>query len=208
MRRRTLTIKIPPLARGEVEKFIERVLNAVKVDSVVYRVESGSIKINMYGSDTQIRESLSRIKSIVKEYTVIDRGRYRYYSREAIINSAGGPIPLDVLTFILRAMGYEVKEADNGIETTADHDIIEYISTGIWSILGKLAYLDASRSVKKALIAASILLQMDPDELLDKVLEAKLVKQDKGNILPLASWTKITETLLTRIREDKSGDMG
>ncbi len=206
MPRRVVRIRIPPAARGEVDRFIERLHKAVIVDSAVYKIESGGVTINMYGPSSQIRESIRRIKALLDEYSETSRRGLKTFKRSRINRDAGGAIPMDALSQALRLMGYKALEREDGVETNADYNTVAAVAAGIRGSISGLAPTGASRTVKKAVAVVAAVTGADPGEVLEEAIRMGLARVEDDRILPAMDWRVMSETLLRRVETGLRGE--
>ncbi len=164
-------------------------------------MEGGTVKITVYGSEAEIKETIRRIKQILEEYKTTEKGRSRIYTWRRIYRDAGGAIPLDALAQVLHLQGHQAKVTGEGLETTATYEHVTAAAQAVWEALTALAGAGASRSVKKAIAAAHAAGAGDPQELLEEALATGLAREEGGRIIPAMDWRRLSETLLSRRRQ-------
>lgn len=185
-----------------MDRFLERLSAALATSSAVYRVEGSTVKLTVYGSEAEIKETVKRIKQLLSEYKTRERGGARTYPWKRIYRDAGGAIPIDALAQALRLRGHEARETGEGLETTAGYEEVASAAQAVWEAVRSLAASGASRSVKKAVAAAHAAGAGDPVDLLDEALRLGLAREeDDGRIVPAADWRRVSETLLSRRRQ-------
>ncbi len=190
----------------DLERFLDRVSKALATGSAIYRVEGGTLKIIVYGSEAEIKETVRRIKQLLREYKTQERGGARLYTWKRIHRDAGGAIPLDALAQALRLQGHKARETGEGLETTAAYEEVAAAAQAVWEAMKTLAGSGASRSVKKAIAAAHAAGAGDPGELLEEALATGLAREEDDRIIPAMEWRMLSETLLSRRRHGLRGD--
>ena len=158
-RKAVLTIKIPPLARRDLERFLERLQSSVIGETVIGEMRGDTIKIQIYGSRSTIQRSIARIKQLLREYSTPRAGPGRRYSVRLLSREAGVALPPDVLVEVLRLQGYRASYAEGQIETDAGEDEVVAAARLLGEAVRRLQAVHATRTAKKVLMAV---LALDP----------------------------------------------
>ncbi len=204
MPKRIIVVRPPPGV--DVERFLDRLSKAITASSAVYKIHGGSIRIVLHGTDTQLRETIRRVKQLIEEYSEGRRGRLRRYQWRRIYSDAGGAVPLDAVAQALRMEGYQANTVEGGIETDAPYEEVASVAQQVWNTVSALAGTGASRSVKKAIAAVVAAGGGDPLELLEEAIRLGLARDEDGHVIPSGDWRWISETLLNRQARRSRGD--
>ncbi len=196
-RRKILVIKIPPSARGELEKFLERLEESVYADTVVARVSGDYVRLYMYGSNSAIERSVRNVRRILREYSTPRKGRLKYYSIRGLSRTAGTAIPGDVLETILKIRGYKAELSDDRIGTDAPENAVYAAAQLVGDAIRETERLHATRTCKKLVIAAKTLVpHLAYREIIERAIESGVaVDDDEGKCHVIGDWREALKML-------------
>lgn len=206
-KRAEVTIKIPPMAKRDFEKFLERLSKALYGDTVVGTIRGDTIKLYIYGSRLTVERTVRLVKQLIREYSTPETPRGRAYSLRALSREAGTAIPPDVLVEVLRARGHKAWVDDGRIVTSADQESVVGAARLVAKAVRSLEKVYAARTVKKAL-AAILALHPDlpPSAAVRILVETGGAGYDEeGKLVPRRDWREALKEALKTL-EEPGGD--
>lgn len=205
MKKRTFSIKIPSLAYAELERFLERVAEAVKSYGASIKVEGDRVVVEVYGQEFMIRESWIRLKKLLAEYAP-PRGK-RGYSLRLVAKEVGLAIPGDVLAVVLKEEGSRARyEGGDFLETDAEFDHVVDAAARIRKAIEEARLLASTRTAKKAVIAVAALTGRPVAEVVETGLASGLLSEDdEGRIVIKRPWTEVVPELKEAVEHGVRG---
>ncbi|MEB3760466.1 MAG: DUF2067 domain-containing protein [Desulfurococcales archaeon] len=197
----TIYIKLPPLARSEFEKFMERLGKLIHGDTMVASIEGNVLRINLYGSKLAAERTIKEIRKLVKEYSIGSRILKRY-SLKALSREAKTAIPGDVLEEILKYKGYEAEYRGEYVETSASPSIVYEVAMLLGEAIRATAMLHATRTAKKLMLALLVLdNNLKPFEIINIGEALGLIEIDQdGKVHLTMDWRKALKTMIDNIQ--------
>lgn len=194
-KRRSFSVRIPPLARAEMERFLERVAEAVKSYGASIRVEGDKVIVEVYGQEFMIRDSWIRLKKLLSEYSQ-PRGE-RGYSLRLIAREVGLAVPGDVLAVVLREEGSRASYGRGEfIETDAGFDHVLDAAARVKRAIEESKLLNASRTAKKAIITVAALTGSPVSRVVEAGLDSGILSEDEeGKIIIRRPWHEVVREL-------------
>lgn len=203
--RRVLSISLKDLAIDSLERFLERVSEGIKTQHSRVWIEGDKIIVELVGDGTSIRESIVRVKRIVREYKVTPAGKGLIaISIGRLHREAGYAVPPDLLEEILRVMGYTAfYRQDRGvIETNLGPDKVAEVARRLSQLLVEVSATPLTTSARKAVAGASLISGAPPDKIISLGLDSGvLVEDEKGRLAASRGWRESLKTLLRVIEE-------
>jgi len=196
-RKRVIIVKIPPMARSDLEKFLERLSKAIMSDVAIMRVTGDKIRIEVYGGETLAKRTMVRVRSLLREYSTPSPKRGGRVIRAGLINKeAGVAVPLDVLVEALRVLGWEARQVPEGVETRAPPDEVLALASSIAAALKEAALLHATRTAKKLVVAVAALTGESVPRAVARALAAgALEEDDEGRLHAAGDWREWVKRL-------------
>ncbi len=206
-RRTEITIKVPPMAKRDFEKFLERLSKALYGDTVVGTIKGDTIKLYIYGSRLTVERTVRLVKQLIREYSTPETPRGRAYSLRMLSREARTAIPPDVLVEVLRAQGYKAWEGEGKIVTDADQDAVIGAARLVAQAIRSLEKVYAARTVKKALAA---ILALHPDLPASAAVRVLVESggagyDEEGKLVPRRDWREALKEALKTL-EEPGGD--
>jgi hypothetical protein len=199
-KRRVFHIRIPGEARGELEKFLEKLSDAIKsYGGVVRIVDNNSLRVEIYGDGSMIRDSWIRIRNLLREYRSVEVGKgLRSYSLKRIHKEVGLAVPSDVIVEVLRAKGYEAEAREDDIVSNADLDTLISVALDVKNALEELKFVQATRTTKKLLAAVHAITGRPVDDIIEEGLEAGVLAEDEssGKVSVISPWRDVLKKLV------------
>ncbi len=196
-RKRVFIVKIPPLARADFDKFMERLSKAVAGDPVLMRLQGDKLRIEVYGGEVLARRTVINVRRVIREFTVsrAPSGRgARRLPREAINRAAGVAVPLDVLEEVLRIRGFEAEASGDYLVTNADAGEVERAASEVARMLSEAAGLPATRTAKKAIVAAGAASGASLVDVVDAGLSLGVLDEDlEGKLHVVGDWREASK---------------
>ena len=201
MARRMLSLRIPPEARPELDKFLERLSKAIKAEHAMMRIEGDRVIIELYGSGSYIRESLASIKKLLKGYTVRTEGGLTLYPARKLHGDVGAAIPLDVVAAVLTAEGKRAEVRGEYLATNASYDEVLSAASRARRALEEASRLHAARATRRLLAALAASAGVSVEEALEEARAAGCIIEDSGGRLLVAGpWIEAFKKVLPRLR--------
>jgi len=196
-RKRVIIVKIPPMARADLEKFLERLSKAIMGDVALMRITGDKIRIEVYGGETLAKRTLVKVRSLLREYSTPTPSRGSRIIRARLINrEAGAAIPVDVLVEALKVLGWEARLAEDGVETRAPPEEVFALASSIAAALREAATLHATRTAKKLVVALSALTGESVHRVVARALAAgALEEDDEGRLHVAGDWREWVKRL-------------
>ena len=199
-RKAVVTIKIPPLARANLDKFLERLNSVLYGDTVIGEIEGDTIKLQIYGSKVSISLTLRKIRELLREYSTPETPRGgRRVSLRLLARTAGTALPPDVLVEVLKLQGYRARVTEDGyLETDAEWEDLTAVASLLGEAIRRLSHYPASRTAKKLLFAALTLdPSLGPERVVDEGLALGVLwEDDEGKIHVRGDWREALKKLL------------
>ncbi len=185
------------------DQFLERLFQSLKVQTSLMSMQGDTIRIQVYGGETQIRDTLIALKKLINEYKVEKRrGGKASIRREALYRHAGLAVPLDVLDYAARRLGIEA--AVEGDEATVREDQLEALldlASRLANALNEIRGFPLTTSGRKALVAASLVTGLEPLRLAELAEdEGILVEDGRGRLTAAGSWRTAADRLIKLLR--------
>ncbi|BAN89793.1 uncharacterized protein conserved in archaea [Aeropyrum camini SY1 = JCM 12091] len=204
-RRRVVAVNLRLLDIDDYERFLERLSRAIKVDYSSWRREGDKLLIEMVGGESSIRESIVRLKTLLREYRRgASSGGLVAYSLRRVSREAGLAVPPDLLSTVLSAMGYraEARGGEGVLATDAPWGLVLEVAREVGERLREVAAQPLATSSRKLVVAASILAGSTLDDAVRAAVEAGLLEEDeKGRLLVRGSWRESLKNLLKALQE-------
>jgi len=199
--KRIFSIKIPKEAWADLEKFLERVSEAIHSYGASLRVDGDNLIVEVYGEKSMILDSWLRVKKVVADYAKL--GSKSYPSR-LIYRDIGLAIPLDVLAEILMLDGYKASIENENLLTNAQYDTVLSYAQSIRDALEASKLIYATRTAKKLIIAASAYSTLDPRRVAERALDTGLIiMNDDGKLELIKPWKEALRELVRVLRLER-----
>ena len=200
--RRVFRIRIPPAARGELERFLEALYKAIRSYGAVLRIRGDQLVIEVYGDKAMILDSWTRIKELISDYS---RAESSTYPARLIFKEVGLALPLDVIAEVLLLKGYRATVEGEDLRTDASYDEVVNTALSVKEALENTKLLYAMRTAKKLVVAGSALLEENPHDVVERAIELGLARfDDEGKLELLKPWREALRELAGRARVERS----
>ncbi len=168
-------------------------------------INNNGLRIRMYGYKSDIRRAWNTIKQIVKTYRMPmgeGRGRIRKISISYIVEKIKHTFPPTILVYILRKMGYQAEFLSDTYEilTDADPEYVVELADRIAGIVEEIKDLVRGTATKYFIIAASILLDTDPRDVIKGSIQMGILGEEEGKYIIRVEWRQALEEV---IKEEK-----
>ncbi len=196
-KKKVIIVKIPPAARAELEKFLERLSKAIASDTAIMRLTGDTIRIEVYGSKTLGKITMQRVRKLLREYSVREERGARSIPARLIFREAGMAVPLDVLEAVLRASGRDARAEGDRLVTEASLEEVIDSARAVAGALREASTLPATRTAKKLVVAASAIAGVSVMEAVDAGLASgALEEDDEGKLYVPGDWRRAVKSLL------------
>ncbi|MEB2836546.1 MAG: DUF2067 domain-containing protein [Desulfurococcales archaeon] len=201
--RRVFRVRIPPAAKGELERFLEALYKAIRSYGAVLRIKGDQLVIEVYGDRAMILDSWTRIKELISDYSRVESSTY---PARLIFKEVGLALPLDIIAEVLSLKGYSAAIEEEDLRTDAPYDEVISTALSVKEALEDTKLLYATRTAKKLVVAASALLEEDPHSVIERAIELGLARFDEeGKFELLKPWREALRELVGRTRVEHSG---
>ena len=200
--KRTFSIKIPRGARSDLERFLERISEAIHSYGASLRIDGDRLIIEVYGERSMIMDSWLRIKRIVADYSKLGKS----YPPRILYKDVGLAIPLDVLAEVLSLSGYRAAVENGELMTNAPYDTVISYAQAVKDALEGSKLIYATRTAKKLIVAASAYSALDPQRVIEAALNAGLMTMnDDGKLELLKPWREAVRELVRGLGHEYRG---
>lgn len=191
--RRIFKISIPPDAKYDLDRFLERLNSAIHAYGSVIRIEGNTIYIEVYGGKTMIKDTWTRIKKVLREYTPPPKGGFKLVR---IYRDVGIALPPDVLAAVIEASGYRTEYDRENLYTDASYEEVLLAAKAIRGALEEMRGLNATRTAKKLLATLSAIWGAPVASVIDVLIEKGYARlSDSGKIELLRPWKEALSEL-------------
>ncbi|MEM1927264.1 MAG: DUF2067 family protein [Acidilobaceae archaeon] len=203
---------IPESARGDIQAFLEKLSRSITARTASIVIAGDKLRVELYGSDTEIFMSLERIRKILSSYRMEESRersrRVRVVSADDLRDLAGAKIPIDTLAEYLRRRGYYVGfRSRRSIETNAPREVVEEAARKLAESYERVSgeHARISKAVAKALSVILALTGRDLEKVVELCLAEGLAsREESGKLVALRPWTVIVGEALRRLRAEDS----
>lgn len=193
----------------ECLKLADLIKDNISTLEALIDVKDYGIEIVLYGYKTDVRRAWEKIKQIVsfyKELTQATRSKVKRIPVSHIVSLTKKTFPPTLLAEILARKGYRSRYASGVIETDADLEVLKSIVEKISEVYERIKYSVRGTTTKYFITASSILLDLDPDYVIDECLKTGLLKvsgeEDKPKLAK--EWRQALDDFIKYIRERSS----
>ncbi len=194
--------------RGE-ECFKLAELIKEKIPSVEYvdiTIEEDGLYITMYGYKTDIKYAWEYIRRLVSSYkssVTTLKGGIKRIKIEYLVEKTRRTFPPIVLVEILERLGYKagLNQDKTEIYTDAPTELIEEIINKIWEVINAIKYDVRGTTSKYFVVVSSIVLKMDPEQVLSKAYSMGIMgKDEEGKYRIRKEWRKALNEFISEYR--------
>ncbi len=209
-RRRVLIVKIPEAAKGDVDKFFERLSKAIGAETAIMRVVRDTVRIEFYGSEAMAKEAIARVRRLLREYSVREPTRgYREIHARLLFREAGLAVPLDVVEAVLKGMGRNARVQGSSLVTNASLDEAIGAARAVAEAIREAGTLYATRTAKKAVAAAAALAGRSVMEVVDAGLAGGILEEDdEGRLMVPGDWRVAVKRLVEALAGEGGAGLG
>ncbi|ADI31300.1 DUF2067 family protein [Staphylothermus hellenicus] len=178
---------------------------APQVELVEINITDTGLYIEMYGYRTDIRnawEYIRRLVSSAKASEQYSKKGTRRIKIEYLVEKKKKTFSPVLLSEILKHKGFKADLSDykDEIITDAPLEVIEELIDNIWDVIEKIKYDVRGTTTKYFLTAASILTDMDPQEVIMKAYSIGLLFKDEDEKYRLGKeWRRAISEFLNKV---------
>jgi len=200
----TKVYKVPPQARGDLQSFLDRLSRNIKTPIASISVRGDTIRVELSGTLSQIRETMDALRKLFEEYKVKVERKARVITFHDIESMAGVGVPVDVLEELLKLKGYPARRrAKKSIETTAPKEVVEEAVRKLVEAYKSVRHDKISKRAMKMVIVASAYLELNPPQVIEEALKAKILSKDpNGRIRIEYAWRGALRELVRLYRRE------
>jgi len=194
----------------EKEEFL-REIQRLNLPAFIYvHGKLNDLKINVQGTKDEIREAIRKIREIhnrVKAKLYPDRrGLYRY-NIDDLFRDAGASISMPILMKTLEMLNERAELKDGELITSMPWEEIVELIRKLGEGLGEIS-LQTTRQIREVVLPVAVTRELDPEELLDVLVELKLAewKEDKFKYELIKNKEQALEELLKALEGEENED--
>ncbi|MEM0340408.1 MAG: DUF2067 family protein [Acidilobaceae archaeon] len=200
-------LPIPEVAKNDLQSFLEKLSKSLATKTANIVILGDKVRLELYGSETEIIMSLERIRRLLASYKVErsekTKKRLRSISADELKELSGTQIPIDVLAEYLKRKGFRVEFLSRRrIQTDASKEVVQKATLELAESfkIVRSSNLRASRSAVKALTVILALTKRNLEEVLEVCLREGALSEESGRLTALIPWTSIVEEVLDVFR--------
>ncbi len=167
---------------------------------ISYRIRGGKLEITIQGLKHEVQNIWSLIKyyhSNVLRIMSQKHKEYKEYPIDYIVSKTRRTFPPDVLVEVLKAKGFYALHEDDVVKTNAPIEEVLKLASRIAELLDEIKYDVRGKATKKVVVLASILFEVDPHDVINKLLDEGILRKDDEE-KPILAVDK--ETAIARIK--------
>lgn len=175
--------------------------NAPQVELIDIDISDHGLRIKIYGYKSDIKRVWNTIKQLLRIYQtpyITGHGRIRRIPIQYIVGRIKRTFPPSLLVFILKKKGYRasLSEDNEEILSDAEPDHVIEIASRIADLTQRIRNITRGTSTKYFIIAASILLDKDPEYIVNKALEKGILERIEDKIRVRKEWRQALEEVI------------
>ncbi len=166
----------------ECLKIAEIIRENITVTEVHIDIKDYGLVIEIYGYKSDVKNAWNKIKKLVAMYKNVSRtikGGEVLYPVEYIVSLIKKTFPPLLLVEVLKRKGYSSRYEDGKIITNAEIEEVKSIAEKIADIINEIRYDVKGTTSKYFVAAASILLGLEPSEVIEKAINHGLMYLDE-----------------------------
>jgi hypothetical protein len=172
-----------------------------QVELIDIDISDHGLRIKMYGYKSDVRRAWNTIKQLVRIYRtpyIMEHGRLRRMPIQYIVERIKRTFPPSLLVYILKKKGYRAALSEDGEEIVSDAepDYIVEIASRIADLTQRIKDFTRGTSTKYFIIAASILLDKDPEYIVEKAFAMGLLEKINDRFIIKKEWRQALEEVI------------
>ena len=198
--------------RGEeCWEILEALLDNLKARDISYRVTDRGIWIRISGLDPEVKRLWSlakRVAASTKSFTRTGRGVE--IEIDALFKKLHATFPPQALEEALNLLGIPASIVEGRIRTAADPDTLLRVASLIAEASRSLPPSLRSSAARRMILAASAVLEIAPEELVERAEELGILAKDPdtGMFVLMREWRRGLRDLVKTLRRHASIDTG
>ncbi|WP_457750763.1 DUF2067 family protein [Thermococcus sp.] len=194
----------------EKEEFL-REIQRLNLPALIYiHGKLNDLKINVQGTKEEIREAIRKIREIhnrVKAKLYPDRRGFYRYNIDDLFRDAGASVSTPILMKTLEMLNERVELKDGELITSMPWEEIVELIRKLGEGLGEIS-LQTTRQIREVVLPMAVTRELDPEELLDVLVELKLAewKEDKFKYELIKNKEQALEELLKALEGEENED--
>lgn len=148
---------------------------------IYYRIRGDKIEITVQGLKHEVQGIWALIKHYYSDIMKVKSQtakQVKEYPITYIVSKIRRTFPPDVLVEVLRTLGYTAEIRDDSVLTNADLDKIISIASKIADIIDRIKYEVVKKSTKKIIAYAAIVLDKEPEKVIEELKNAGILVED------------------------------
>lgn len=194
----------------EKEEFMKE-LQRLRLPAFIYvHGRLDSIKINVQGTKDEIREAIRKIREIhhrVRAKLYPDRRGFYHHMVDDLLREAGTSVSTPVILKTLELLGETAELKEGELITSMPWEEAVELVRKLGDVLSEIA-LQTTRQIREVVIPVSVAFGLEPEEVLDKLVELGLAewKEDKFKYELIKNKEQALEELLKALEGDADED--
>ena len=194
----------------EKEEFMKE-LQRLRLPAFIYvHGKLNSLKINVQGTKDDIREAIRKIREIhnrVRAKLYPDKRGLYHYTVDDLLREAKASVSTPIIINTLELLGEKVELSGDELVTSLPWSEAVELVEKLGSVLSEIA-LQTTRQIREVVIPVSVVFNIPPDEVLEKLVELGLAewKEDKFKYELVKNKEQALEELLKALKGDADED--
>ncbi|WFO75908.1 DUF2067 family protein [Desulfurococcaceae archaeon MEX13E-LK6-19] len=200
-----------PCRGDECLKLAELIKDNITTLEAAIEVKEHGIEVTLYGYKTDIKRAWVKVKQIVslhKELSSLSGKEHKRIPVDYLVSLTRKTFPPILLVEILSRKGYKAKYSNGVIETNADIEFLKNVIEKIAEVYEEIKYSVRGTTTKYFVAAASIILDLDPNYVIEEGLKKGLLRSDEEEKPRLTKeWRQALKEFMESISSEIPGDL-
>ena len=201
VKRKLYVVSVP--SSIPVDKIYEKISSAIRSSYAEVRIQSGRAYIELVGTTSQIKESWSKIREVVRElWELQNLLEGRETSIEAIVKEAGRTFPPEALVYALKLRGYEARlggEKDKLLTNAPAEEVIA-LARQIAEIIDSIRFIVKGAAARRLIAAVSAGLNVPAERVIEYSVKAKILEETEEGLRLREEWRRAVRKLAVLLK--------
>ncbi len=194
----------------EKEEFMKELQRLCLPAFIYVHGKLNSLKINVQGTKDDIRKAIRKIREIhnrVRAKLYPDKRGLYHYTVDDLLREAKASVSTPIIINTLKLLGEKVELSGDELVTSLPWSEAVELVEKLGSVLSEIA-LQTTRQIREVVIPVSVVFNIPPDEVLEKLVELGLAewKEDKFKYELVKNKEQALEELLKALKGDADED--
>jgi len=201
VKRKLYVVNVP--SSIPIDKIYEKISSAVRSSYAEVRIQHGKAYIELVGTASQIKESWSRIREVVRElWELQNLLEGRETSIEAIAKEAGRTFPPEALAYALKLRGYEsrLSEEKDKLLTNAPAEEVIALARQIAETIDSIRFMVKGTAARRLIAAVSVGLNVPAERVIEYSVKAKILEETEDGLRLREEWRRAVRKLAVLLK--------